>query len=217
MFFHSKNEVICSQDYIIVIIYITQVPVRTWRLWKLQNKKGQTRPGLPKIFKTYCQNHCILCNIFSGNQSLTIRLTETLDNATGFLEVFDGVSSWGSICALSWGQTEANLACRYLGFSSAKSFRRKPASRDTVGYIAQAACFQELSFEKCVFGAWNKPYYRSCSFSGVAGVTCSGRPTCLNILYQFSLESGTSYNVGYNNKIKGALELTHPPPLPDQN
>ncbi len=107
-----------------------------------------------------------------------MRLTETLNNVTGTLEVFDGMSSWGSICARRWGMAEANLACRYLGFSSAKSVLKRPDSRDTVSYIAQAGCGTVgsplSSFEECVFFAWHKPYYRSCRNVGVAGVMCSG-------------------------------------------
>ncbi len=137
-------------------------------------------------FKGLFEHLCIIQCKFSGHQSLTIRLTDRINNSTGFLEVFDGVSSWGSICAQRWDLVNADLACQYLGFSSAKSTLVKPASRDTVGYITGTSCLSSRtpdgiisSFEKCVFNAWNKPYYRSCTNYGIAGVVCSGRPTCL--------------------------------------
>ena len=64
----------------------------------------------------------MFCNYVDLNEG-DLRLVDSLstDTRAGRLEIFmKGV--WGTVCDIRFGLTEANVACRQLGFSSATRY-----------------------------------------------------------------------------------------------
>ena len=57
---------------------------------------------------------------FDGELRLITTLGST-GGSSGRLEIFHG-SQWGTVCDDSFGYTEANVACRQLGYASASSY-----------------------------------------------------------------------------------------------
>ena len=117
-----------------------------------------------------------------ANQSLLLRLTRTEGSNSsdrGLVEVFDGVSKWGSICSFQWGFKEAYVACRHLGYKSAFAALTVQESSHIEAVLPRVSCdlyrYEDYtSLDQCRFYPWlSRP--RRCTPHNVAGVICSGK------------------------------------------
>ncbi|XP_072039387.1 lysyl oxidase homolog 2-like [Amphiura filiformis] len=123
--------------------------------------------------------HCM-----PGNQSLVLRIAPSssqgsnIDNNRKPVEVYDGVSDWGYICAYSrsWTYDAADLVCKNMGFSFARHTFSIPydASSNTTPFICSVSCGtnQFTSFDQCEFHSWHN-LYRRCVSGSIAGVECA--------------------------------------------
>ena len=114
---------------------------------------------------------------YSGNQSLVLRIAN-IDNNRKPVEVYDGVSDWGYICAsgYSWTFDAADLVCKNMGFSFARQTFLIPynaASFNTTAFIDLDNCWGDTLIDQCTFGNWDI-FYRSCAPGKLAGVECAG-------------------------------------------
>ena len=121
------------------------------------------------MFETYLYSLLSFLLAYTANQSLVLRLT---DNDRGVVEVFDGVSNWGTICGAHWGYSEAHVACRHMGYASAFTFFSETSQPGIDPFINRASCTAtSTSFDQCTFSPWIS--FRGC-FTPMAGVVCSG-------------------------------------------
>ena len=69
----------------------------------------------------YLVHYCFTAQTgVEGELRLITRLGST-GGSSGRLEIFHG-SQWGTVCDDSFGYTEANVACRQLGYASASRY-----------------------------------------------------------------------------------------------
>ena len=122
----------------------------------------------------------------SENKTLSFRIAPTLptedDKPTnGVLQVYDGISKWGNVCVsgYTWTFHEADLACKYMGFTSARLARvihlNSGSSNSTPApFINRINCGGISTFQSCVFMTWDNRY-RECLPSRIAGLECIGK------------------------------------------
>ena len=107
-------------------------------------------------------------------------------NASGLVEVFDGISKWGYICGSRWDFEDADTVCRQLGYSSAlRAFTKIPEHDDYEYYINRVNCgvLRRKSLEECTYYSWTVQY-RFCGYGIVpAGVECLSK--CLLFIVPF--------------------------------
>ncbi|GFY74070.1 lysyl oxidase homolog 3 [Trichonephila inaurata madagascariensis] len=101
----------------------------------------------------------------------TIRLVGGKNTREGNVEIFH-LGIWGSICDDEWDITEANIACKILGF--AKATRATSNSEFGKGkkkiWMDNLYCQgHEKSFQECRFDGWG---IHDCAGSEAAGVEC---------------------------------------------
>ena len=103
----------------------------------------------------------------------------THNNNTGLLQVFDGVSNWGSVGGNKWGYNQADVACRQLGYARAESAWSQPPTDDIFreAFISSVNCgdYEQsrsyASLNQCTFQGWDQDHQ---TVSSVAWVKCSG-------------------------------------------
>ncbi|XP_070563202.1 uncharacterized protein [Ptychodera flava] len=100
-----------------------------------------------------------------------IRLMESSPYGYGSLQIYDDVKEeWGYICG-TWGQNEADVACRQMGFSGAYSYSTRSVSSPTIA-LRDVTCSDPESkwtLAECSHAGWGNK--GGCG-STVAAVTC---------------------------------------------
>ncbi|XP_022096135.1 uncharacterized protein LOC110982186 [Acanthaster planci] len=103
--------------------------------------------------------------------SNTLRLAGGPTANRGRVEVYHE-GEWGTICDDFWGATEAELACRQLGFSgvTSSSDGTSEYGEGTGPILARVTCGgTEASLEACIWGQWGTS---GCGHWEDVGITC---------------------------------------------
>ncbi|XP_041369837.1 deleted in malignant brain tumors 1 protein-like [Gigantopelta aegis] len=123
--------------------------------------------------------------VCQGIQNVKVRLVNGSSTSEGRVEVFYN-NTWGTICDDSFGQTEASVVCRMLGFQSNNSYPfgkahfgqgRGPIMLDDVSCTGT-----ETSIAACASKGW---YTNNCQHHEDVGVVCNSAPISfrLNDIY----------------------------------
>ncbi|XP_063955706.1 deleted in malignant brain tumors 1 protein-like isoform X2 [Lytechinus pictus] len=133
------------------------------------------------------------CSVSEG----TVRLVDGYDEYEGRVEILhDG--QWGTVCDDSWGDFDARVVCRQLGYSTdnAQAMIGGVYGRGTGPiYLDEVGCLgHESSLTDCSNTGWG---VHNCVHSEDAGVQCGGR-----------LE-GSIRLVGGNSLYEGRVEIYH--------
>lgn len=90
-------------------------------------------------------------------------------NSSGFLEVYY-MGEWRSVCDDGFDMSDANVACRMLGYSSAESFTTSVSGTNDNFWLDDLACTgSESSFTECTHSGWG---VENCSASESVQVVC---------------------------------------------
>lgn len=103
----------------------------------------------------------------------TLRLVGSNLFREGRIEMFlDG--EWGTICNNGWDATDADVACRQLGFGSSGSSLKQFGEGNGIILMENVAC---LGDESMLINCSHKRIgISACSHSDDVGVKCSGVP-----------------------------------------
>ena len=89
--------------------------------------------------------------------------------------MFDGISKWGHICGIGWSYEEADVVCRYMGFSSAvRAFTVRLENAEYFINLVNCGIGMYTSLQMCTFTSWNNNF-RYCIQHHAAGIECSGK------------------------------------------
>ena len=105
---------------------------------------------------------------------LEIRLIGGSTSSEGRVEVFYG-GAWGTVCDDVWDLNDANVVCRYLGFSGATGAPGSAFYGQGSGDIVldEVQCLgTETNIAFCTHGGYN---VNDCHHGEDAGVVCSGQ------------------------------------------
>eukprot|EP00058_Branchiostoma_floridae_P023683 XP_002609173.1 hypothetical protein BRAFLDRAFT_92536 [Branchiostoma floridae] len=101
-----------------------------------------------------------------------VRLEDGGSANEGRLEIFYN-GEWGTVCSSSWGLTDANVACRQLGYPCADITTISASFAEGTGriWLSNVGCSgREPHLSYCSHGLWG--YTSSCSHSQDVGVIC---------------------------------------------
>lgn len=112
-----------------------------------------------------------------------MRLNGTSPNASsGRVEVNYNGEGWGTICDDLWTLSDADVACRMLGFSSALSAPRRAYFGSGSGtiWLDDVLCFgNESTLLECSHSGF---HVHNCQHSEDAGVVCSSKNKGVGVL-----------------------------------
>ncbi|EDV28342.1 uncharacterized protein TRIADDRAFT_21116, partial [Trichoplax adhaerens] len=143
---------------------------------------------------THANDVSILCSI---SDTEPLRLLGGPNRYSGNLEVFFK-GRWGSVCDDRFDLKDANVACRQLGFASAKDFAccSKYGSKVTPYWLDDLDCTgTETALSLCKHSAWG---VANCGNLEVASIECQGN--CGT-----SIISGTGFVEVYQNGAWGTV------------
>ncbi len=63
-----------------------------------------------------------------AEKKIVLRLSDNKANTRAFVEVFNGVGSWGRACTHTWTLVEAEIVCQHMGYQRALGALRLPSS-----------------------------------------------------------------------------------------
>lgn len=90
-------------------------------------------------------------------------------NSNGFLEVYY-MGEWRSVCDDGFDMSDANVACRMLGYSAAESFTTSVSGTNDNFWLDDLACTgSESSFTECTHSGWG---VENCSATESVQVVC---------------------------------------------
>ena len=102
-----------------------------------------------------------------ANSTMQLRIIESqkVQNG-GILQIYNGVNKWGYICSYGWDISDANAACKQLGYS-------KAAAAFEVALIEEDIQIAEwfLNHVTCQ-SSYNPPSLMDCGFSGFDACSC---------------------------------------------
>ncbi|XP_021363521.1 scavenger receptor class A member 5-like [Mizuhopecten yessoensis] len=123
---------------------------------------------------------CLLLVILTGLYTYTlaqtttapfaVRLVNGVTNSSGRVEVFHA-REWGTVCDDIWGNDDALVVCRMIGYSHAQSVGAAYFGAGTGSiWMDNVRCDgSEQSLEECQFDGWGT---HNCDHSEDAGVIC---------------------------------------------
>ncbi|XP_069112364.1 scavenger receptor cysteine-rich domain-containing protein DMBT1-like isoform X1 [Argopecten irradians] len=111
----------------------------------------------------------VSCLSQSDVDEFSVRLMEGFSNTSGRVEVFyDG--EWGTICSSRWGDNDAKVVCRMLGYSENVNYYNTFFPRGTgMVWMTDVGCTgTESTLYECGFNGWGS----ACSHNYDVGVFC---------------------------------------------
>ena len=107
--------------------------------------------------------------------NISIRVIDGTTPSSGILQVYDGISEWGDVCAITNSHRRlenfqtADAACRSLGYLMALSFFRTDPRDEVDIFIKQANCGPNDYLDQCLLRGW-KTEATSCVY--IIGIVC---------------------------------------------
>ena len=125
-----------------------------------------------------CTNVCIIVEHINPG---TLRLAESKSPNEGKIEMFIG-NDWVRVCDDGWGNKEARVVCRQLGFGTRGRVQQLQSSGSREMPTSNFDCNgNEPGLLRCSHSGWNKP---DCNNFDDVEVTCTGTlPGCLLASY----------------------------------
>lgn len=112
--------------------------------------------------------YCTCNSEYPGPQCQGVRLIGGADERTGRVEVFHS-GAWGTVCDDNFTETDANVVCRQLGYSSGTAFT-VGGGKESISMDEVACTGSEARLQDCSFNGWG---LTDCSHAEDVGVSCT--------------------------------------------
>ena len=98
----------------------------------------------------------VVCTDDNGTPKTTLRLLDETAESEGRLEI-RFADLWGEVCFSEWGEEEANVACRQLGFRNSIQYRGISPPSNTILWLSGVKCSgSETTLTHCSHDGWGQ-------------------------------------------------------------
>ena len=132
-----------------------------------------------------------------------IRLVNGSDDLEGRVEIYHS-GEWGTVCDDYWGNDDAKVVCRQLGYSGGTAYRRAQFGRGSgTIWMDDVACVgSESKLKDCDFNGWGD---ENCSHSEDASVSCEAQVTVTNNDPVFTDGASTTRSIAENTPANASV------------